>query len=113
MDLHKLKLDKFSSYNGFNLPVDFDPQLAQNEKAEVFFMFVDSIQDVIQSINYIQNNQFNKDNRAFFVFKKGNKSFGRDHVNSIVMKHGHFKRKAPMLASLNKKYSVFCYMLEV
>ena len=113
MDFYKLKLDKFTGYNGFNLPIDFHPQLSKNEKAEVFFLFVASIQDVIQAINLVQNKQKHKDNRAFFVFKKGNKSFGREHVYNIIMKHRHFKRKAPMLASLNKEYSVFCFSLKV
>lgn len=113
MDFHKLKLDKFSTYNGFNLPEDFLPPLQKNDKPEVFFLFVSNISEVMQSLNLVQNNQSHKDNRLFFIFKKGNKGFGRDHVYNIVMKNKKIKRKAPMLASLNKTYSVFCFMLEI
>lgn len=113
MDFYKLKLDKFSTYNGFNLPEDFLPPLEKNENPEVFFLFVSSINDVMQSLNMVQNNQIHKDNRLFFVFKKGNKNFGRDHVYNIVMKNRKIKRKAPMLASLSKSYSVFCFLLEI
>lgn len=113
MDFHKLKLDTFSTYNGFNLPEDFFPPLEKNNTPEVFFLFVSSINDVMQAINTVQNNQNHKNNRLFFVFKKGNKGFGRDHIYNIVMKNKQMKRKAPMLASLNKEYSVFCFMLDV
>lgn len=113
MDFHKLKLDKFTTYNGMNIPQDFDPPLELSDTPEVYFIFVSSVQEVMQSINYVQNNQKHKENRLFFVFKKGNKQFGRDHIYNIVMKHPYMKRKAPMLASLNKSYSVFCFLLEV
>ena len=113
MEFHKLKLDKFSTYNGINLPEDFLPPLEKNDSPEVFFLFVSSINDVMQSINMVQNNQLHKENRLFFVFKKGIKEFGRDHIYNVVMKNKRMKRKAPMLASLDKTYSVFCFMLEL
>ena len=113
MDFHKLKLDKFRTYNGLNLPEDFNPPLELSDTPEVFFMFVSSIQDVMYAINKVQNKQEHKDNRIFFVFRKGNKGFGRDHIYNVVMKHPYIKRKAPILASLNKTYSVFCFLIEV
>lgn len=113
MEFYKLKLDKLSTYNGFNLPEDFLPPLEKSASPEVFFLFVSSINDVMHSINMVQNNQQHKDNRLFFVFKKGNKAFGRDHIYNVVMKNKQMKRKAPMLASLNKTYSVFCFMLDI
>lgn len=113
MDFHKLKLEKFKTYNGLNIPNDIVIPLQESETPDVYFMFVSSIQEVMQSINIIQNKQRNKDNRIFFVFKKGNKTFGRDHINNVIMKHRNIKRKAPMLASLNKEYSVFCFMLDI
>jgi len=113
MDFYKLKLEKFTTYNGLNLPPDFNPPLEISNNPETYFMFVTSIYDVMQAINIAQNNQKNQNNRIFFIFKKGNKGFGRDHIYSIVMKHKNIKRKAPMLASLNQTYSVFCFMLEV
>ena len=113
MDFHKLKLDKFRTYNGLNLPEGFNPPLELSDTPEVFFMFVSSIQDVMYAINKVQNKQKHKDNRIFFVFRKGNKGFGRDHIYNVVMKHPYIKRKAPILASLSKKYSVFCFLIEV
>lgn len=113
MDFHKLKIDKFSTYNGFNLPEEFNPPLQKKDNPEVYFMFVTSIEDVMRTLNIAQNKQTHKENRLFFVFKKGNKGFGRDHIYNVVIRHKHIKRKAPMLASLNKAYSVFCFMLEV
>jgi hypothetical protein len=109
MDYHKLKLDKYSSYNGVNMPSDFLPPLSLSDNPEVYFMFVSSISEIMNALNIVQNNQSNKDNRVFFVFKKGNKSFGRDHIYNIIMKNKNFIRKAPILASLNKAYSVFCF----
>ena len=96
-----------------NLPKDFNPPLELSDTPQVYFMFVSSIQEVMQSINKIQNKQTHKDNRIFFVFKKGNKGFGRDHIYNVVMKHPYIKRKAPILASLSKIYSVFCFLIEV
>ena len=113
MDFHKLKLSKFSTYNGFNLPEGFCPPLEKNTTPEVYFLFVSNIQDVMQGLNLVQNSQKHKENRLFFVFKKGNKGFGRDHIYHVVMKHKNLKRKAPMLASLDKTYSVFCFSIEV
>ncbi|AIO18461.1 hypothetical protein KQ51_00581 [Candidatus Izimaplasma bacterium HR1] len=113
MDYHKLKLTKFSTYNGFNLPEGFNPPLEESSSPEVYFLFVSNVQEVMQGLNVVQNNQTHKDNRLFFVFKKGNKGFGRDHIYSVVMRHKNIKRKAPMLASLNRAYSVFCFLLEV
>jgi len=113
MDFHKLKLDKFRTYNGFNLINDFNPPLELSENPDVYFLFVSSIQEVMASLNMVQNQKLPKDNRLFFVFKKGNKEFGRDHINNVIMRHKSIKRKAPMLASLSKVYSVFCFMIEV
>lgn len=113
MDFHKLKLEKFNTYNGFNLPSDFNPPLEKNDSPEVYFLFVSSVEDVMRTINYVQNHQTHKENRLFYVFKKGNKRFGRDHIYTVIMKHRNIKRKAPMLASLSKEYSVFSFMLEV
>lgn len=113
MDFIKLKLDKFQTYNGLNVPQNFNPPLVLSETPQVYFMFVSNIQETMQALNTVQNNQIHKENRIFFVFKKGNKQFGRDHVYNVVMKHLNIKRKAPMLASLDKTYSVFCFMLEV
>lgn len=113
MEFQKLKLDQFSTYQTINEPNDFNPPLEKSDQAQVYFAFVSNIEDTLHALNMIQNNQTHKENRAFFIFKKGNKSFGRDHVYNIVMQHGGFVRKAPMLASLNKEYSVFCFMLKV
>lgn len=113
MDFHKLKLDKFTTYNGLNMSQEFNPPLEQSNTPEVYFMFVSNVNDVMNAVNHVQNNQINRDNRAFFIFKKGNKAFGRDHVYNIIMTNPKFKRKAPMLASLNQEYSVFCFMYEV
>ncbi len=113
MDFHKLKLDKFSTYNGFNLPEGFNPPLSKNDSPEVYFLFVTSINEIMQGLNMVQNKQNHKENRLFFIFKKGNKGFGRDHVYNVIMKHKNIKRKAPILASLDKIYSVFCFMYEL
>ncbi len=113
MDFHKLKLDKFSTYNGFYLPKNFEPPLTKSDTPEVYFLFVTSIEDVMHSLNLVQNNQSHKINRLFFVFKKGNKSFGRDHIYNVIMMNKQMKRKAPILASLDKEYSVFCFMLDI
>ena len=113
MDFSKLKLDAFETYNGFHMPIDFNPPLTLSDKPQTYFMFVSSVQEVMQSLNFVQNKQKHKDNRIFFVFQKGNKHFGRDHIYNIVMKHPNIKRKAPILASLNKIYSVFCFLIEV
>ena len=96
-----------------NLPEEFNPPLKLDDTPQVYFMFVSSIQEVMHAINKVQNKQKHKDNRIFFVFKKGNKGFGRDHIYNVVMKHPYIKRKAPILASLNKTYSVFCFLIEV
>lgn len=113
MDFHKLKLDKFQTYNGFNVPDEFHPPLELNNQPETYFMFVSNIGDVMNAVNLVQNNQSHKENRVFFIYKKGNKSFHRDHIYNIVIRNNRFKRKVPMLASLNKEYSVFCFMYEV
>ncbi len=113
MDFHKLKLDKFQTYKSYNPPIDFNPPLEESNTPEVYFMFVSNIEETMNAINIIQNEQKHKENRAFFIFKKGMKQFGRDHIYNLVMKHKRFQRKAPILASLNKQYSVFCFMLEV
>lgn len=112
MDFHKLKLSKFTTYDGFNLPIGFNPPLTPSETPEVYFLFVESIQDVMQSLNMVQNKTLPKENRLFFVYKKGNKSFHRDHIYNVVMRHGNIVRKAPILASLDKTYSVFSFMLK-
>ena len=113
MDFHKLKLDKFTTYNGLHLPEDFHPPLELTNQPEAYFLFVSSVHEVMDGVNLVQNKQQHKENRAYFIFKKGNKAFGRDHVYNIIMTNPKFKRKAPMLASLNKEYSVFCFMYEV
>lgn len=113
MEFQKLKLDKFQTYKTFKAPENFQPPLTLSDTPETYFLFVSSVEETIQAINLIQNKQKHTENRAFFIFKKGNKTFGRDHVYNIVMKHGGFLRKAPMLASLSKEYSVFCFMLKV
>lgn len=113
MDFHKLKLEKFNTYNGLNMPKDFNPPLTINDSPDVYFLFVSSIEETMRALNLVQNNQKNKENRLFFVFKKGNKQFGRDHINNVVLKNKSIKRKAPMLASLSKTFSVFCFMLEL
>lgn len=113
MDFHKLKLDKFKTYNSFNEPEDFMPPLTKTDKPETYFLFVSNVGEVMNGLNLVQNNQSQKENRAFFIFKKGNKGFGRDHIYNVVMTNPRFKRKAPILASLNKEYSVFCFMYEV
>jgi hypothetical protein len=113
MDFHKLKIDLFETYNGINLPQEFSPPLALSDTPQVYFMFVSTIQEVMQALNIVQNKQTNKDNRIFFVFRKGNKGFGRDHIYSVVMKHPNIKRKAPVLASLDNIYSVFSFLIEV
>lgn len=112
MDFNKLKLDKFESFGGYNLPQGFTPPLELDMNPDVYFMFVSSIEETMNAINVIQNKTLPKENRVFFVFKKGIKEFGRDHVYNLVMQSGNFKRKAPMLASLDKTYSVFCFMYE-
>lgn len=113
MDFHKLKLDTFESYNGMNIPREFNPPLELSNTPQVFFMFVSSMQEVMQAINIVQNKQTHKNNRFFIIFQKGNKGFGRDHIYNVIMKHPNIKRKAPMLASLDKTYSVFCFQIEV
>jgi hypothetical protein len=113
LDFHKLKLQNFTSYNGLNIPQGFNPPLTFKEEAECYFMFVDSVQDVMTAINMILNKELPTNNRVFFVYKKGQKHFHRDHVYNIVIKQKGMKRKAPILASLDKEHSVFCFMLEV
>lgn len=113
MDFHKLKLDKFQTYNGFNLPNDFKPPLELSDQPQVYFLFVSSISETMEALNIVQNNQIHKDNRLLFVYKKGNKDFHRDHLYNVVMRHPNMKRKAPVLASLDTNYSVFSFMLEL
>ena len=65
--------------------------LEKKENPEVYFFFVSNIEETIRTLNIVQNNQKHKDNRLYFVFKKGNKAFGRDHIYNIVMKHKNIK----------------------
>lgn len=113
MEFHKLKLVGFQTYLAIRSIKDFYPPLKESDKPEVYFSFVSSMKEVLDTINVVQNNQKHKENRVFFVFKKGNKTFGRDHIYNMVMQHGGFQRKAPILASLNKEYSTFCFMMKV
>ena len=107
MDFHKLKIDAFSTYQLLGNIPDFNPPLQISLKPEVWFSYVQEVKDVMDTINYVENNIQYENNRVFFVFKKGNKQFGRDHIYQIVMKHKKMVRKAPMLASLSDEYSVF------
>lgn len=113
MNFSKLKLEQFTTYNGFHMPESFNPPLIKDEKPEVYFLFVRSIKDVMDSINLAQNHQIHTNNRLFFVFQKGNKNFNRDHIYNIVMRHKNLKRKAPILSSLDEKHSVFAFMIEI
>lgn len=113
MDFYKLKLEKFKTYDVLHCNELLDVPLTKDENPEVYFSFCSSVQDVMSTINIVQNKQKHKENRVFFVFKKGNKGFNRDHIYNVVIRNSGFKRKAPILASLNKEYSVFSFMFTV
>jgi hypothetical protein len=113
MNFEKLKLDKFQTYNQINFDKALDIPLKKSEHPEVIFAFCSSIRDVMNAINYVQNHQKNKENRVFFVFKKGQKDFNRDHLYNVVIRNPKFKRKTPILASLSKEYSVFSFMYQI
>lgn len=113
MDFHKLKLETFNTYDVINEVTGFSPPLTRDSNPDVFFCFVSSIHDVMNVMNVIQNKSIKKENRIIFVFRKGTKGFNRDHLYNVVMSNNRFKRKAPMLASLDKTYSVFTFLYEV
>jgi hypothetical protein len=112
MDFSKLRLEQFTTYNGYHIPADFQPPLTFSEQAQVYFLFVSSIKEVMEAINFVQNQTLPKDNRLFFVYQKGNKMFHRDHIYRVVMKHKNIVRKAPILSRLNEEYSIFSFMLK-
>lgn len=113
MNFEKLKLNKFQTYCLLNFDKPLDIPLKKSEQPEVIFAFCSSIRDVMNTINYVQNHQKNKKNRVFFVFKKGQKDFNRDHLYNVVIANPRFKRKAPILESLSKEYSVFSFMYQI
>ena len=111
MDFHKLKLEKFKTYNGFNLPNDFDPPLSLDENPEVYFLFCESFEDLNRYTNIVLNKQTHKENRIFYIYKKGQKQFHRDHIGMYFKKSPFLKMKAPILCSLSKTYSCFTCMI--
>lgn len=113
MDFSKLKLDKFQTYNGFYIPKDITIPLTIDEHPEVYFLFCERFEEVIRYTNIILNNQSHKENRIFYIYKKGNKTFHRDHINAFIEKAPYLKRKAPMLSSLSSEYSCVACMLNV
>ena len=56
MDFHKLKLEKFKTYNGLNLPDGFTPPLELSDTPETYFLFASSIAETMNALNHVQNN---------------------------------------------------------
>ena len=112
MDFSKLKLNQFQTYNGYHLPEGFNPPLTFHEQAEVWFLFCQSFEDVNRLANQVLNQALPKENRVFFVYRKGQKLFHRDHVYAVIERHPFFLKKAPILSSLSKEYSCFSTMLQ-
>jgi hypothetical protein len=107
MDFHKLKLESYTSYKGISLPQELKPPLEETKYPQCVFAYVDSMPSLMNAINLVSNMDLPKDNRLFLVFKKGQKDFHRDHIMMIMRKAIFFQKRAPILASLNKTYSVF------
>ena len=107
MDFSKLKLDKFQTYNGFQLPESFHPPLTLDPKADVWFLFCHSFEDVNRLANQVINQPVPKENRVFFVYRKGRKEFHRDHIYAVIERHPFLMKKAPILSSLNHEYNCF------
>lgn len=112
MDLHKLKLDQFHTYDGFNVPQGFQVPLQQDDNPEVYFVFLQSFEELNRYTNIIINQQKNKNNRIFYIYKKGKQSFHRDHIAAYARRSPFLQRKAPMLCSLSKTYSCFTFMVK-
>ena len=111
MDFSKIKLDKFKTYNGINMPKEFHPPLQYAEHPDVYFVFCESFEQVNRFGNQVMNLTLPKENRVFFVYPKGNKDFHRDHVYAYLLNHPMYIRKAPLLSSLGDVYSCFSMML--
>ena len=112
MDLSKLKLEKYSTYNSFNMPQEFHVSLEYSDTPDVYFVFVQSFEDLNRYTNHILNQYLHKDNRIFYVYPKGQKSFHRDHIVMYSKRSPFLIRKAPMLCSLSKDYSCFTFMIK-
>ena len=93
MDLHKLKLEKFKTYNGFNMPEGFDPGLTLSDTPETYFLFLTTFEELNRYTNQVINNQNHKENRIFFIYKKGNKAFHRDHIGAFFRANPFLKMK--------------------
>lgn len=113
MELQKLKLDKFTTYNGYNMPEDFHVPLTQSDNPQVFFVFLHSFEELNRYTNMIRNNQTHKDNRIFYIYRRGQKSFHRDHIAAFARRAPFLKRKAPMLCRLDDTYSCFTFMVNL
>lgn len=113
MNFDKLRLNKFKTYDGYNLPDNFHPPLEHQTDAEVLFAFCASFEDVARFANLARNRQTHKNNRLFFVYKKGNKDFHRDHIYAFCDAAPFLRRKAPILSSLSDAYSCFAFEIIV
>jgi hypothetical protein len=84
-----------------------------SDHPDVFVSLCTNANDLMNTINFVQNNQQNKENRLFIIFQKSQQKFNRNHIVNMISKHKRFHKKAPVIASLSKQYSVITYMYEV
>ena len=111
MDLSKLKLDKFTTYNGIQMPSDFEVPLILSGTPDVWFVFPTSFEELNRFTNQLLNHPVPKENRVFFIYKKGEKSFHRDHIRALIEHSPFLKMKAPILSSVSKTHSCFACMI--
>jgi hypothetical protein len=112
MDLQKLRLHQFTTYNGFHLPQEFEIPLEFNEAADVYFVFLQSFEELNRFTYVILNKVLPKNNRVFYIYKKGQKHLHRDHIKAYIDRSPFLVMKAPMLCSLNQEYSCFTCMIK-
>lgn len=112
MDLSKLKLEKFQTYNGFNIPDGFEVSLAHSDTPDVYFVFCETFEDINRYTNLLLNKSLPQEHRVFYIYKKGQRSFHRDHIYAYLHRSPFIKMKAPILSSLSKTYSCFACMIK-
>lgn len=111
MNFSKLKLDRFQTYNGFQLPEGFDPPLQYSEEADVLFVFCDTFEQLNRYTNQLLNQALPTENRVFYIYKKGNKQFHRDHVLTFIEGAPFLKKKLPIISKLDDTYTCLATMM--
>ena len=117
MDIHKLKLDKYSNISLVNFPQKYNLGIESvDDNIEAVLYYIDSAEDVHRFVAFCEAANLPADNRTIMVYEKGRKDgVNRDSI-FLPFKEGEYpayRLKAPMLCSLSDELSACVLYREI